>query len=144
MTRLQGQLTAYVLFTKPDGFDEFWEQTDLWTNASIITGVTLVEDQGMLEGKKFGAKTSGQTYLYAPDGRLLFAGGITPSRSHEGDSVGRRRIISLVERGEADRNVSAVFGCPLSDEEAHDFRMTEFRFQEEPDSSHPAHERQSP
>ena len=46
-------------------------------------------------------------------GRLLFRGGITPSRGHEGDNAGRRRIASLLANGSADGRQTRVFGCPL-------------------------------
>ena len=38
--------------------------------------------------QRFGAETSGQTLLYDRDGRLLFSGGTTGSRGHDGDNAG--------------------------------------------------------
>lgn len=55
--------------------------------------------------------------LFDSEGDLLFSGGITPSRGHEGANVGTRRIVDLVERGDTDRNVANVFGCGLFTEE---------------------------
>jgi hypothetical protein len=116
MARAAGTLKAHVLFVKPDGVDATWEHTDLWDSADRIPGVTALVDPGGREAAALGAKTSGQVVLYDPAGRLRFAGGITPTRSHSGDNVGRQRILELVARGTADRNLSAVFGCPLFDE----------------------------
>jgi hypothetical protein len=126
MTRLQGRLAGYVLFVKPDGMEDDWERTDLWSSAALIDGVTVVGDPGGIEAAHFGAQTSGQVYLYAPDGELLFQGGITPTRSHQGDSVGRHRIIDFVTRRGADRRESDVYGCALS-ADAEDFWLAGLR-----------------
>ena len=47
---------------------------------------------------------------------LLFQGGITQSRGHEGDSFGQERIASLLTTGAADRADAPVFGCALGEE----------------------------
>lgn len=114
MTRLAGRVRAHVLFVRPEGTEVSWEQTDLWRSAEIISGVHLHQDLGGAEASRFGAFTSGQVFLYGRDGDLRFAGGITPSRSHFGPSVGRERIVSLVTSETADRDRSDVFGCPLT------------------------------
>lgn len=113
MAHGQGRLTAYVLFLKPDGFGDRWEQTELWQNASRIPGVTVILDGDGAEAHLFHAATSGQTVLYDAQGRLLFSGGITGSRGHSGDNAGRSAIISLVNAGLPDRTETFVFGCPL-------------------------------
>ncbi len=118
MARIGNRVSASVLFVKPStGLADEWVFTDLWRAAERIDGVKPVLDDGGREATLFGAKTSGQVVLYSPRGELLFAGGITPSRGHEGDNVGRERIVSLVERGAAERAVSTVFGCALFDGE---------------------------
>ena len=72
---------TYVLFLKPEGFGNGWEQTDSWRAAAAIPGVTPVRDDSGREASRFGAATSGQTLLYDADGTLLFSGGITASGS---------------------------------------------------------------
>jgi len=113
MTRLSGRMHAYVLMWLPEGVGESWQRTELWSRAASIDGVTVVADRGGIESERFGARTSGQVYLFGPDRALWFEGGITPTRAHEGDSVGRRRIVDLVTVGAAERATSAVFGCGL-------------------------------
>jgi hypothetical protein len=118
MTDCRGKLTATVLVLRPDGVPEGWERTDLWQSAAAIPGVSVRCDAGGIESRRFGAATSGQALLYAADGRLLFVGGITESRGHEGDNAGRSALTSLV----LGRNmppqpaVTPVYGCPLFDE----------------------------
>jgi hypothetical protein len=113
MTRLQGRVAAHVLLSTPEGFDEAWARGPLWELASIIPETEVRIDVGSAEADRFGAKTSGQTYLFSPEGELLFAGGITPSRGHQGNSIGRERIIALVTEASIEREVTDVFGCPI-------------------------------
>jgi hypothetical protein len=115
MAHSQGRLTAYVLFLKPAGFAEDWEQTDLWRSAARIPGVTAMVDDEGAEANRFNAATSGQTLLYDAHGHLLFSGGITGSRGHSGDNAGQTAIVSLVNSGAARVTETSVFGCPLFD-----------------------------
>lgn len=113
MAHTQGRVTAYVLFLKPAGFADDWEQTDLWQSAARIPGVTCLVDDDGAEARRFHAATSGQTLLYNPAGHLQFSGGITGSRGHAGDNVGRSAIVSFINAGTAARTETFVFGCPL-------------------------------
>jgi hypothetical protein len=119
MTACEGRLTARVLMVRPPGKPEGWEQTDLWTAAARIPGVTVVTDVDGAESGKFGAETSGHAMLYDGSGKLVFSGGITESRGHEGDNAGRSAVVSLVWAGMwAEGNVSPrtpVYGCSLFD-----------------------------
>jgi hypothetical protein len=109
-------VTAYVLFAKPsDDGDSEWTNSELWKRAQEIDGVTVVLDEDGVEAKRFDARVSGTVLLYDAGGRLLFDGGITPARGHEGDSFGRQRIITLLSGGTADRADSPTFGCALDD-----------------------------
>jgi hypothetical protein len=114
MTRCQGRLNCHVFFVKPTQFPCGWERTDLWQQAAAIPGVTVSCDEAGVEARRFGAATSGQVLLYKPDGQLIFSGGITLARGHEGDNGGREAVIGFLTEG---RGVSCtpVFGCPLFD-----------------------------
>ena len=113
MGRLPGRLSARVLFLRPPDVTVDWERTDLWRTVSTTPGAVALRDDDGVEAARFGAATSGFTVLYAADGRLLFKGGLTASRGHEGDSFGQRRVVSLLTTGTADRSDSPVFGCAL-------------------------------
>jgi hypothetical protein len=115
---------TYVLFLKPEGFANGWEQTDSWRIAAAIPDVTVVRDDSGREANRFGAATSGQTFLYDAGGALLFSGGITSARGHAGDNAGRTELVSLlnhapsfrarhVNPGQPQRDATSVFGCPL-------------------------------
>jgi len=102
-----------VLVVKPAEFPDEWTRTESVKSAERIPGMDVRLDVDGVESGRLGAATSGQVLLYSPDGRLLFAGGITPDRGHLGDSPGRQRILSLVKTGTADAKDSLVFGCSL-------------------------------
>lgn len=117
MADCDGKLTATVLMLRPSGTPAGWAQTDLWRAAAAIPGVSVRADDEGATAHLFGAATSGQTVLYAADGRLLFAGGITGSRGHSGDNAGRAAITTLVRASgptpAAEVAGARVYGCPL-------------------------------
>lgn len=114
MARADRGLQAYVLFVVPPGRDARWAKADLWHGASQIPGVRLVLDADGTEARRFGVATSGQALVYDAAGRLAFAGGITAGRGHAGDNAGEAAIVSLVRRDSAERSITPVFGCALT------------------------------
>jgi hypothetical protein len=83
-----------------------------WELARAIPGSTVVRDPDGREAARFGAATSGATVVYDRAGALRFTGGITGSRGHTGDNVGRRAVADLLAGSEA-LATHAVFGCTL-------------------------------
>jgi hypothetical protein len=124
MTVAHGRVAAHVLFIKPAGAGGEWVESDLWASAAAIPGVRVIADEGGREAARFGAGTSGLTLLYGADGRLIFSGGITAARGHEGDNAGRDALATLLtnDKGEVSENKdevseTPVFGCQLFDSE---------------------------
>jgi hypothetical protein len=113
MTRLSGQLTAYVLFYAPEGFSPAWEKTDLWQSAASIPGVQVFRDENGQEAQFFGAATSGQTLVYDGQGHLLFSGGITAARGHFGDNAGETAIVAWLTTITGGQKSTPVYGCSL-------------------------------
>ena len=113
---------AVALFVLLDDSDESWRESSLWDQATRIDNVSVFADEGGVEAARFGAATSGQVLAYDAQGVLRFAGGITPSRAHEGDSTGRAQLLELLSHwesgGPSNMHESEVFGCPLEDEAA--------------------------
>lgn len=115
MTQAAGRADAHALFFRPAGVGQEWVQDGLWRDASAIPGVNVhIDDQGK-EARLFHATTSGSVLLYDRDGRLIFQGGITPSRAHSGDNAGRSAIVALLNGGRPERNRTFVFGCSILD-----------------------------
>ncbi len=107
--------SAIVVFLRPPGAPADWEQVDTWTAAGHVPNATRFVDLDGAEADRFSARTSGQVVLYDADGRLVFAGGITGSRGHAGENVGRQTVLRLLAGASADRAGHAVFGCALWD-----------------------------
>ena len=110
---LSHRIATTVVFTLPEGVAPHWEQGELWREALAIPGVHVVTDPNGREAGRFGVKGSGHVLLYQPAGQLVFSGGITPSRGHEGDNPGRSAIISRVLQGRSPVDHTPVYGCPL-------------------------------
>lgn len=81
--------------------------------AQHIVGHNIIFDEQNHEAKLFGAETSGQTYLYDEEGALVFSGGITRSRPHEGDNQGSESIAHWLNNRQSLLTHTPVFGCEL-------------------------------
>lgn len=115
MARVPGNVHAYVLFLKPQNSGPDWDDTGLRRSASEIPGVTVLSDVNGVEARRFGAETSGHTFLFDNRGQLLFNGGITESRGHAGDNTGESAIVSLANTHTPVQAKTFVFGCSLRD-----------------------------
>jgi len=108
-----GKVDATMVFVLPPGAPHGFEQGPLWKAASGIPGLRRVIDAGGRMAESFHVIGSGHVLLFDPSGKLLFSGGITGSRGHEGDNAGRDAVESLVLTGKANLNRTPVFGCQL-------------------------------
>ena len=111
---LRGAVNIVVLFTGED--ERTARSSGLWKRASLIPGATLIADPKSEEVARFGTRSSGATLLYSADGLLLFHGGLTSSRGHEGRSIGGSRIRAIVRGSLRGTSHSDVFGCALPQE----------------------------
>ena len=125
--RVRDRVDTIVLFTVPGGDEAAAREGELWQQASAIDGVQLVADADGSEAARFGAETSGQAYLYRPDGTLAFSGGLTPARGERGDSLGRRAILALAGGDRIAQDAGNVFGCALHDAAAERFWLPALR-----------------
>jgi hypothetical protein len=110
-----GQVRAIALVTKPFELPDLWSETDVTARLRAIPNVEVVRDLGGAKASAFGAQNSGQTLLYDAAGRLVFAGGITAFRGHEGPSIGGEALKQLVAGNPAAHPRTKVFGCSLKD-----------------------------
>ncbi len=104
----------YVLFVAPASAPDSWTESELWREAAAIPGVRVVRDGDAVETNRFGAATSGQVLLYDAAGQLVFRGGITPGRGHQGDGAAADELVNLL-RGSGRPATAAVYGCSLQD-----------------------------
>jgi hypothetical protein len=114
LVRAHGRPKTYVVFLKPHGVVNGWEQTDLWQTATRLPDTIAIRDDGGDLAGVFGAETSGQTFLYDARGTLQFSGGITGARAHAGENAGRAQVVALLNRlAVSPQAPTPVFGCPL-------------------------------
>jgi len=73
----------------------------------------VVLDRSGEEARRFGAVTSGHVIAYSASRRLLFAGGVTPGRGHQGPTDALSALRDALERGVPAPGSSTVFGCPI-------------------------------
>lgn len=119
MAHAPGKFAAYVLLVTPKEGGTEWNDTSLRRQAEQIPGVTVVSDIDGAEARRFGTETSGHALLFAPDGRLLFNGGITASRGHSGDNAGEDSILALLGDKKPATTQTMVFGCALEEHSHH-------------------------
>ncbi|HEY8993477.1 MAG TPA: hypothetical protein VIM71_02230 [Lacunisphaera sp.] len=110
-------LGALLIFIDPSP-EEPAKNSALYRQASALPRTRLMCDASGAELKRFSFRTSGETRLYGPDGRLVFRGGITGSRGHVGDNPGQAALLAALRSGAGEGPPVAmpVFGCALNDE----------------------------
>jgi hypothetical protein len=115
VAQVGGRIRGRILFQRPSDAEEGWERTELWRIAEAIPGFRAEVDPDGRAARAFGAETSGHVVVYDPDGRLIFSGGVTAARAHEGDNRGRDAIRHWATTGEVTESRTRVFGCALRD-----------------------------
>jgi hypothetical protein len=97
-------------------------KTSDWTWAAFQTvtrslpDARVIWDDGGLAAARFHAIASGTVLLYSENGDLLFHGGVTGSRGHEGDNYGLDELTKALEAtpgSPSQPKHSRVFGCAL-------------------------------
>lgn len=96
-----------------------WKNSESVKRLREIQKVELVFDESKREFDLFDVKTSGQSFLFASDGSLIFKGGLTESRGHLGPSRGSEFVKRTVANTDVDTKkhafISSVFGCETNE-----------------------------
>lgn len=90
-----------------------YENQPLATLANELLEAEIALDPTGAEARRFGAHTSGHIVAYSPSGQLLFSGGITPGRGHEGPTDALAALAFTLRTNEPSPHASLVFGCPI-------------------------------
>lgn len=113
LSRSRNQLEVLILAFIPAGEEPAWAHTDLWERASKLPGTTLRLDTDSRIAMDLGCATSGSVVVYDTKGNAQFWGGITASRGHEGNNLGRASIQAIVEGNRPATRTTPVYGCSL-------------------------------
>jgi hypothetical protein len=115
LEKIQGEtsvgLMAHILFLEVPGAAD--EDSATIRLARSLPGVVVHVGVPEATARIWGARTSGQVFLYDIDGRLRFSGGVTFSRGHEGLNVGHSAIVAFLRTGKLTTDHAPVFGCSL-------------------------------
>lgn len=104
--------TVQVVFLQSKTPDYSWSHSLLVQQAEHISRVQIDWQSEANLIAEYGSLASGHVMLFHQDGRLLFSGGLTDSRGHEGTSAGTAAILSHL-RGEPGAARTPVYGCSL-------------------------------
>jgi hypothetical protein len=113
-TRCRQEVKPTICFIYPAS-ESANVETSLVRAARRIPGLTVVIDHGGAIAARFGAMTSGQALLFDRQQKRVFSGGITGSRGHEGDNLGRTLLMALVRGEICTSEQTPVYGCALHD-----------------------------
>jgi hypothetical protein len=115
VAKCQGRLKATVFLLQPSDEADDWSKTAIWRNAAAIPGVQVAADRDGATALQFGAAVSGQVLLFSARGDLLFSGGITGSRGHEGDNAGSDAVVAAAFGRAPWPAHTPVYGCSIFD-----------------------------
>ena len=102
-----------VLLYQPGALPPHWKAANALAEQIEELRVAAVSDIDGRYAAALHASTSGEVILYSGDGRLLFQGGITSQRGHEGDSFGGAELSRALQGRTPVVSKTAVFGCPV-------------------------------
>ena len=113
VAQITSDVTTYFLVNFPAQKPELWNSYNQKSRLAHIPGAQVIKDHDGKITRRFGLETSGHTLLYNKLGQLLFNGGITNGRGHEGTNLADSYLKSLINGEEADFRSFPVFGCNL-------------------------------
>ena len=110
-----GQRVAIqVVLLQPERPSQATGWSNIEADLAELPQATIRPDPGGVETRRFGIATSGHVLLYDPGGRLLFGGGITLARGHQGDNFGRSEVLHRILGKTGKPADCPVFGCSLA------------------------------
>ena len=110
------KLVAY----HPTAANDEWGDSAILQRADMVPQVNTTWDLDGMEARRFRIRTSGHVVAYTADGCLVFSGGITAARGHEGANQGRRHLTDCLRSdlrlaGRLQSAAYPVYGCSLVD-----------------------------
>ena len=100
------------LFCPPNEPDE-WTKTSLSKFAEHLKPGSTFIDRSAVEARRFGVLTSGHVLVFSASGKILFSGGVTAAKGHDGENRGGLALRSLCRGDDLPLIEQPVFGCPI-------------------------------
>lgn len=106
------ELSVQLVFMRTPKLEKLFKENPLISKAKTLPRTEIIFDEHGEEAKVFGAETSGHSFFYNEKSELVFNGGLTMARGHEGESVGKDSILAYF-KGQKSIKDSTVFGCDI-------------------------------
>jgi len=112
ISRCDHKVGVKVYMFDPNPKPGNWQDLGLGESAATLANVQVLKDENGRIAQNYGVRTSGQVMLYSPKGGLVFSGGLTSARGHEGDTAGQDAIVDyVINRKLPEVRTAPVFGC---------------------------------
>jgi hypothetical protein len=108
--RQPGAVQAHLFM--PKGAEKAWGQTVLVDRLERIPAVSVTFDEEAATATSYDVTTSGHLLIYR-SGKLVFSGGITPARAHEGNCDATDAALAALTGSGSFEGRWPVFGCPI-------------------------------
>ncbi len=102
----------FVLAYEPEHMPGFASTPAMASLAEREHTRVVIDTDGAI-AQRLGGVTSGFVSVYDRGGRLRFAGGVTPTRSHTGPNTGSASVRALLSGDDPPAPAAPVYGCPI-------------------------------
>ncbi len=109
----QGRARILVLMYEPEAKPVDWKDSKLARRVRASQEVHWMEDTTGRIAAQFGVEASGTAVLYDKEGALVYGGGLTWARGHEGENAGVDAMIEFIVKGKTSLRARPVFGCKI-------------------------------
>ena len=113
LTRFPEDVQAEIIFVTAGLAESEIASSPLVSQARELHGAQVRLDATGEEANRWGATVSGEVLAFDARGHLVFRGGITPGRGHQGASTGQAELENIVNGRSPGPCATPVFGCHL-------------------------------
>ena len=113
------QIVVQPIFFLPGTKPDSWARADYWDRLMASGAHRPMIDVDGRFARQCRVTTSGHVILFAADGRVLYSGGITGGRVHEGDNMGLTRLNRILDGVPVENPSFPVYGCSIVKKEQH-------------------------
>src|SRR5437764_13188302 len=106
LPRMENKARVVVLLLRKSG--------NRYEDAVTQMHLESLRDPSGSEARRFGLTTSGEVAVYSAGGDLLYTGGITGARAHEGDNSGEDAANGAIAGERSEKEQAPVFGFTLN------------------------------
>ena len=113
LARLSHDVSVTIVFVSRGLNQEDVTSSSTFRMAGMLPGAKVVIDSGAEEASRFGATTSGEAFAFDPSGHMIYHGGLTPGRGHQGDAAGQTQLEQIIAAGGSRFCTAPIYGCQL-------------------------------